>query len=206
MKRYLYIVLMAVFAFVWCSCEDYETYAEMKEKERAYIDDFIRDQKIQVIDMETFKAQGDSTSVEKNEFVLFKDKGIYMQIVRKGEGQMMEDGDRGVFMARYIECNIESGDTISGNLFADQPDFFTCKRNGDSFSASFTQGYMLLTYGSSAVPSGWLIPLSYVTPGRPNDKAAKVRLILPHSESTSIAAQYVYPTYYEITYIPESNT
>ena len=209
MKRFFYIVLMAVFATVWCSCEDYETYAEMKEKEKAYITDFIKEQKIQVIDMATFKAQGDSTSVEKNEFVLFKDKGIYMQIVRKGEGRMMDDGGRLGVVARYVECNIETGDTISGNLYEDNKelvDFFYVTRTGDSFSASFTRGHMYSIYGSSAVPNGWLVPFSYITPGRPNDKAAKVRLILPHSESTSIAAQYVYPTYYEITYILEPNT
>ncbi len=119
-----------------------------------------------------------------------------------GTTKMMEDGDRGVFMARYFEYNIESGDTISGNLYADQPDFFTCKRNGDSFSASFAKGYMYAIYGN-AVPNGWLLPLSYITPGRPNDKAAKVRLIVPHSEGTSTAAQYVYPAYYDITYMPE---
>lgn len=202
MKRYFFITIIAMFAALWCSCEDVETYAEMKEKERAHINDFIREQGIKVIDVETFTAQGDSTSVEKNEFVLFKDKGIYMQIVRKGQGRMMEDGDRGVFMARYLEYNIETGDTISGNLYA-SPDYFTCKRNGDSFSASFTQGYMMTTYNSSAVPTGWLVPFSYITPGRPNNNAAKVRLILPHGESTSLAAQYVYPTYYEITYEPD---
>jgi hypothetical protein len=105
-------------------------------------------------------------------------------------------------MARYLEYNIALGDTISGNLYASTPDYFTCERKGDTFSASFTQGYMYGIYGS-AVPKGWLLPLSYITPGRPNDKAAKVRLIVPHGEGTSNAAQYVYPTYYEITYIPE---
>ena len=193
---------MALLTIVWCSCEDYETYAEMKEKEKACINDFIREQSIKVIDMETFKANGCTTDTAKNEFVLFKDKGVYMQIVRKGGGRMMEDGDRGVFYARYLEQNIETRDTLSGNLYA-SPDHFNCKREGDSFSASFTQGYMLSTYGNSAVPSGWLVPFSYITPGRPNDKAAKVRLIVPHSEATSIAKQYVYPTYYEISYEPE---
>ena len=194
---------MTVVATLWCSCDDVETYAEMKEKERAYIDDFIKDLGIKVITKEDFETDT-ITSVEDNEFVLFEDKGVYMQIVRRGEGKLMEPGDRGIFMARYIECNIESGDTISGNLYA-SPDYFTCERKGDTFSASFTQGYMLSTYGSSAVPGGWMVPLSYITPGRPNDKAAKVRLILPHSQGTSLASQYVYPTYYEITYIPEPN-
>lgn len=202
MKKPIFIVLAILSAVAWCSCEDYETYAEQKEKEKNHIHDFIDEQDITVIDMETFEANGQVTDTAKNEFVLFEDKGIYMQIVRKGEGKMMEPGDRGVFMARYLEYNIADGDTISGNLYASTPDKFTCERKGDTFSASFTQGYMYAIYGS-AVPKGWLLPFSYITPGRPNDKAAKVRLIVPHSEGTSTAAQYVYPTYYEITYIPE---
>ena len=202
MKKPIFIVLAILSAIAWCSCEDYETYAEQKEKEKNHIYDFIDEQDRTVIDMETFEANGQVTDTAKNEFVLFEDKGIYMQIVRKGEGEMMEPGDRGVFMARYLEYNIADGDTISGNLYASTPDKFTCERKGDTFSASFTQGYMYAIYGS-AVPKGWLLPFSYITPGRPNDKAAKVRLIVPHSEGTSTAAQYVYPTYYEITYIPE---
>lgn len=202
MKKTILLTLLAILSVGLYSCEDYETYAEQKEKERAHINDFIFERGITVIDMETFVANDSTTDVSKNEYVLFEDKGVYMQIVRKGEGKMMQDGDRGVFMARYLEYNIADGDTISGNLYASTPDYFTCERNGDTFSASFTQGYMYGIYGS-AVPKGWLLPLSYITPGRPNDKAAKVRLIVPHGEGTSNAAQYVYPTFYEITYIPE---
>lgn len=202
MKKPVFISLLALFAVLLCSCEDYETYAEQKEKEKAHIEDYIKRNGIHVIDMETFEDNGYMTDTAKNEFVLFEDKGVYMQIVRKGEGEMMKDGDRVVFMPRYLEYNIASGDTISGNLYASTLDKFTCERKGDTFSASFTQGYMYGIYGS-VVPSGWLLPLSYVNLGRPNDKAAKVRLIVPHSEGTSVAAQYVYPTYYEITYIPE---
>lgn len=192
---------MTMIATLWCSCDDVETYAEMKEKEKAHIEDFISDQGITVITKAEFEKDT-ITDIENNEFVLFEDKGVYMQIVRRGEGKVMEDGDRTVFMARYLEQNIETGDTISANLYA-SPDYFTCKREGDSFTASFTQGYMLNVYGSSAVPSGWLVPFSYITPGRPNDKGAKVRLIVPHGQGTTTASQYVYPTYYEITYIPE---
>lgn len=202
MKKPVFISLLALFAVLLCSCEDYETYAEQKEKEKAHINEYIKKNDILVIDMETFEDNDYMTDTAKNEFVLFEDKGVYMQIVRKGEGEMMKDGDRVVFMPRYLEYNIASGDTISGNLYASTLDKFTCERKGDTFSASFTQGYMYGIYGS-VVPSGWLLPLSYVNLGRPNDKAAKVRLIVPHSEGTSVAAQYVYPTYYEITYIPE---
>ena len=181
----------------------YETYGEQKEREKKNIQRFIESQGIKVIDMETFIANEGVTNVDNNEFVLFEDKGVYMQIVRKGNGKLLEDGERRYFMARYLEKNIETGDTISGNLYA-SPDYFVCKREGDSFSASFTQGYMYGIYGSS-VPSGWLVPFSYITPGRPNENAAKVRLIVPHNEGTSAAAMYVYPAYYEITFTPEKD-
>ncbi|MBR3859929.1 MAG: DUF4827 domain-containing protein [Bacteroidaceae bacterium] len=201
MKRYFQIMIIALWAMLWCSCEDVETYAEMKEREKAYINEFIHEQGIQVIDMETFEENGFVTDTAKNQFVLFKDKGIYMQIVRKGEGRMMEDGDRVTFLVKYLECNIETDDTISGNLYA-APDKFICERNDDSFTVKYAEGYMSASNNGS-IPSGWLVPFSYITPGRPNDKSAKVRLILPHSESTMKASQYVYPTYFEITYEPD---
>lgn len=202
MKKSLLISSVVLLVVGLASCKKYETYADQKANERKHINEFIKDQGIKVISMETFNANGQVTDTAKNEFVLFADKGVYMQIVRKGEGKMMEDGERAVFLARYLEYNIEEGDTISGNLYASAPEKFICERKGDTFSASFTTSGL---YGNtdSSVPSGWLLPLSYVTPGRPNDKAAKVRLIVPHGEATSLAAQYVYPTYYEITYIPE---
>ena len=202
MKKTFLISLVALFAVALTSCKKYETYADQKENERKHINAFIKDQGITVISKETFEANGQVTDTAKNEFVLIADKGVYMQIVRKGEGEMLQDGDRAVYMARYLEYNIEDDDTISGNLYSSAPDKFICERKGDTFSASFTYGVMYGLYGSS-VPGGWMLPLSYITPGRPNDKAAKVRLIVPHGEATSLAAQYVYPTYYEITYIPE---
>ena len=125
---------MVLITTMWCSCDDVETYAEMKEREKACIENFILEQKIKVINEKEFEKDT-ITNVEENEFVLFGSKGIYMQIVRRGEGKMMEDGDGTTFMVRYIEQNIETGDTISGNLYANSPDVFTCSRDGDQFSA-----------------------------------------------------------------------
>ena len=61
---------------------------------------------------------------------------------------------------------------------------------------------MYSIYGTTSVPSGWLIPLTYVKPSRTtsSEKVARVRLIVPHGQGTSQASQYVYPCYYEITY------
>ena len=203
MRKYIFVAAMMMIATLWCSCDDVETYAEMKEKEKADIEKFIKRQGVKVITENQFKEKGYVTDTARNEFVLFESSGVYMQIVRRGEGKMMEDGERKVFLVRYFEQNIQTGETLSTNYYQGV-DKLTCKREDATYTASFTEGYMLSTYGSSAVPNGWLVPFNYITPGRPNDKGAKVRLIVPHDHGTSIAAQYVYPTYYEITYIPES--
>ena len=54
MKKYIYIAIMAIVATIWCSCEDVETYADMKKKERACIEYFIQEQGIKVITKEEF--------------------------------------------------------------------------------------------------------------------------------------------------------
>jgi hypothetical protein len=75
------------------SCDDGETYAEMKDKEKNAIRRFLKDNDlvgpISVISESKFYEQDSLTDTTKNEFVLFADDGVYMQIVRKGEGQSM---------------------------------------------------------------------------------------------------------------------
>ena len=58
------------------------------------------------------------------------------------------------------------------------------------------------TTNSTAVPKGWIVPLSYVNIGRQNDEEgiALVRLIVPHSEGTAAATSNVAPFFYEISY------
>jgi hypothetical protein len=66
---------------------------------------------------------------------------------------------------------------------------------------------MLSVYGTASVPAGWLVPFSYIKVGRAKtltDEKAKVRLIVPHSQGHTIAAQDVLPFYYEITYEKEA--
>ena len=157
MKKFIYL-LLAVMAFgsFFAACDDTETYADMKEKEREAIDAFIKSEGIKVISLEQFEEQDSTTDVSKNEYVLFKDNGVYMQIVRKGEGAPIADGERAEVIARYYEVNIKEGDTLTGNLYdASNPDFLTIENKSGNYSGSFTSGYMYSAYGSS-VPSGWL--------------------------------------------------
>lgn len=182
------------------ACDDTETYAEMKEKEREAIEAYIKSEGIKVISYEQFCAQDSTTDVEKKEYVLFKDKGVYMQIVRKGEGEPLANGERAEINVRYYEVNIKEMDTLTGNLYdASNHDVMTIENKNGSYSGSFTSGYMYSAYGSP-VPSGWMMPLPYIRLKFMLSDFPKVRLIVPHSEGQSTASSYVYPCFYEITY------
>ena len=200
MKKLLYSLLaFVVIGNFFAACDDTETYADMKEKEREAIEAFVKSMGINPISLEQFYAQDSTTDVAKNEYVRFEDNGVYMQIVRKGEGAPIADGERAEVIARYYEVNIKEGDTLTGNLYdASNPDFLTIENKSGNYSGSFTSGYMYSAYGSS-VPSGWLVPMPYLNIGR-KEPIAKVRLIVPHSEGRSTAASYVYPCFYEITH------
>lgn len=201
MKKSIYSVLLLLAgACLFQACDDTETYAEMKEKERDAINAFIKSEGINVISMDQFYEQDSLTNLDNNEFVLFSDNGVYMQIVRKGEGAPLEDGERAEIIARYLEVNIKTGDTLTANKYAAaNPDYLTVTNKSGSYTGSFTSGYMKSNYGSS-VPSGWLVPMPYINLGRKQSTITSLRLIVPHSEGQSTATSYVYPCYYEITY------
>lgn len=195
-----WLLIFATTAGFLHSCDDTETYADMKESERKAIEAYIKSEGIKVINLEQFYAQDSTTNVDMNEYVLFKDNGVYMQIIRKGDGTPLADGERAEIIARYVEVNIKEGDTITGNWFnASNPDIMTIENNKGSYKGSFTSGYMKTSYGSS-VPSGWLVPMPYINLGRNTSKIAKIRLIVPHSQGQSTATTYVYPCFYEISY------
>ena len=188
------------------ACNDGVTYAELKDDEREAIKRFIELNDIKVIDEDLFEEQDSMTNVAANEYVLFKESGIYMQIVERGEGKLLEDG-RHEILARYLEKQIvEDGttDTLSLNTMGNQfphPDEFILTKEGNAMSASFgAGGAMYQIHGNAYVPTGWLVPLSYLKIGRETSARSKVKLIVPHSEGTSTASSKVFPCYYEITY------
>lgn len=203
MKKIVHLLfaLLAVGA-TFQACDDTETYADMKEKEREAIEAYIKSEGIKVISLEQFYAQDSTTDVSQNEYVLFKDNGVYMQILRKGEGKPIADGVRMELIARYYEVNIKEMDTLTGNPFdSSNPDKLTVENKSGNYSGSFTAGYMLSAYGSP-VPSGWMVPLPYLRFKKtlPGNDIPKVRLIVPHSEGQSTASSYVYPCLYDISY------
>ena len=205
--KFLALTLIAIVALA--SCSDSETYADMKKKERSAINRYIANQKINVISEDVFNAQNQTTNVDKNEWVLFDGTGVYMQIVREGCGKKLESGKTEKVLCRFNEYNIlESDSTLQcSNIYSYlwEVEKMTVKNTSGTFSGTFDKESSLMynTYSSTAVPSGWLAPLTYIKLGIPaseTDEIAKVKLIVPHSMGQDNAAQKVYPCMYEITY------
>ena len=205
--KFLALTLIAIVALA--SCSDSETYADMKKKERSAINRYIANQKIKVISEDVFNAQNQTTNVDKNEWVLFDGTGVYMQIVREGCGKKLESGKTEKVLCRFNEYNIlESDSTLQcSNIYSYlwEVEKMTVKNTSGTFSGTFDKKSSLMynTYSSTAVPSGWLVPLTYIKLGIPasaTDEIAKVKLIVPHSMGQSNASQNVYPCMYEITY------
>ena len=212
MRKFLLLaisVMVASAAFI--SCDDEETYADQKEREAKQINKWLLDHKVDVITMEEFLKDTVTNNPDngpdksRNEYVLFEDNGVYMQIVRRGNGRAIKDGERWNLNADYVELYVGDGDTMTMNIYQQTPDQFTLKRSGANYTASFTKGVMLSAYGYS-VPNSWLMPFPYITPGFLNSNAAKVRLIVPHNQGTQHAASNVYPSFFEITLSPFKNT
>ena len=225
MKRIYWMFLAALVVMAQYSCNKEEkTYGEQKKHEREVVKSFInRDVvmmignatlldlgKIKVITEEEFVNQDSTTKVEDNEFVLFTNTGVYMQIVREGTGNRIEPGENRRLICRFWEYNI-MGDSLQLTnripKYATRPEYMNVSNNSGYISASFdltmpTGSLMYSTYGDSDVPDGWLKPLEYIRVGVQTDETpiAKVRLIVPHSEGHSHAMGSVYPCFYELTF------
>ncbi len=122
MRKYIGALLaLLACASCLCSCNNDDTYADQKKRERKVINAFLnrdvaiideegdticRVGKINPITEAQFYAQDSTTNVEKNEYVLFSGSGIYMQIVREGVGEKLKSGDNKRILCRFIEYNI----------------------------------------------------------------------------------------------------
>ena len=222
------------------SCDDEDSYGKRKSKERKTINSFIKKgtlimaadaadtlvyvPPIKVISEKQFEEQDSTTDVSKNEYVYFPQTGIYMQIVRRGCGSVLKNGEKAAVLCRYKEYNInERNDSAVLVSFNDDPvkyqslyDKIDVVNNSGTFKKSWSltednTGYQSRLYAyyaskyktSISVPEGWLVPLSYIKLGRPQkegDEIAKVRLIVPHEMGHEVALKWVCAFYYEITY------
>ena len=204
--KHTIIALLSLFCLVttFVACNDYETYGDKKNKERAAIKQFLADSAINVISEDVFHNQGDMTDNSKNEFVYMNNTGVYMQIVHKGCGEPLRDGENSDLMVRFLELCLLDSTAIYNDTAPYDVDVMNVRRQGNVFTASLTDGVMMSAYNTESVPTGWLVPLKYVNVGRPrteDDHIAKVRLIVPHTQGHSVASSYVYPYYYEISFV-----
>lgn len=195
--------------FTLMSCDDTESYADQKKKERSAIRSHIAKENIKVITEKEFHAQDSTTDVSKNEYVLFETTGVYMQIIREGCGEKLKDGETATVICRFKEWNLLTDSLQLANNIENSslnfPDLMSVKNTSGTFKASFIQGssVMYSIYGSGSVPAGWLAPLSYIKigrPAKPGEEIAKVKLIVPHTQGHQYASSGVYPCLYEITY------
>lgn len=228
MKRWMQgLWALVLTGLVLTACSDGETYADQKDKERRAIEAFqarsplvlrnaegdtlLNTAGIKVISQATFEAQDSTTNVAANEYVLFGNTGVYMQIVRKGPGEKLKSGETTRIICRYWEYNILGDSLQTSNMvryWSTNPEILDVSNNSGTIQASFNTsvnggGAMYAAYKSTATPRGWILPLSYVNIGRQvaaDEGVAKVRLILPHAQGTSNATSNVYPCFYEITY------
>ena len=221
MNKLLKTLLFALplLAFITSCKDDDDSYAELRERERKLVSAFIKNgcevndansislsvKPIKVISLDTFIANDSTTNVSENEYVYFPTTGLYMQIVRKGTGKPLKQGESATVICRYIEYNI-GGDSIQSTnrslLYAAMPEVLNVTNNYGTLSGTFTSGVMLSYYGSS-VPSGWLTPINYINLGRltnKDDELALVRVIVPSTIGQSNQSSSVYPCFFEISY------
>lgn len=221
----LYTLLLFVFATVviFTACDEDETYSDKRKREKKQVETFLKkgvtvydaDQSqvllhvpadIKVISEEEFYANDSVTNVDANEYVLFKKTGVYMQIVRKGPGKKLQEGESTTILNRFTEYNIAADSISCTNKilpYETMEDKMTVVNTGGTFTASFLSGLMFSIYQSASVPTGWLVPLSYINIGRqdaPDQEVALVRLIVPSTQGQSDANNNVYACFYEISY------
>ena len=207
MKKILFALAALACIVGVSSCDDTETYAEQRDRENSAISQFLRDSSITVINETQFREQNYTTNLDDNEFVLMQNTGVYMQIVRKGDGSPRESGEPTTVLCRVTERNLRTDSIQLTNevlAFASIPEKMNVTNTNGTFSASFdtSSSLMYTFYGSASVPSGWLVPLSYINLSRhtADDAIAKVRLIVPSTQGHQYASSGVYPCYYSITY------
>lgn len=198
-------LILLTLAISVASCNKTETYAEKKARESEQIQGFISERNIKVIKLDEFLKDTITDNPEEgpdktlNEYVLFPENGVYMQIVRRGEGTALDDGETRLFNVRFLEYNIATGDTIDMSLHTNDSEVVKCTRTGSYYTAVLLPGSRMSRYGNS-VPSGWLVPMPFITPGFVYNglNASKIKIIVPHDQGTTTAMNAVQPYYYEL--------
>lgn len=208
MKKINILLVAFVGILAMISCNNNDSYADQLDRERNAINAYIVKHGIKVISEDQFNNQGEITNVDKNEYVMFANTGVYMQIVDRGVGENIKKGETATVLCRFDEYNILR-DTLqlSNNVLATSGvvDKMSVTNTSGTFTAAFdpSSSVMAKAYNQNAVPTGWLVPMPYIKIGRiktATDKLARVRLIVPSSQGHQKASDGVYPCFYDITY------
>ena len=155
------------------SCDNGKTYAEMKEDEADAIHAWILSHNYQIISERDFYNQ--DTVTNENQFVLFEESGVYMNIMCKGpngeNGEVLKEGSHEI-LSRFVEVAVQSrdelefsvGDTLlwnmgnTGNSTLELfPEEYKLTISSSSYSAAFqtSREYSMASiYGTTSVPSG----------------------------------------------------
>ena len=209
MRKLGFLCLMLIGLMMIASCNDEETYADQKKREKAAISKYIADSAVNVISEEEF-LKDTTTDVKKNEWVLFLSSGVYMQIVRRGSGKPLAYGESETVLCRFTERNLLTDSVQLSNVIfpgaSQMPDKMSVTNYSGTFRGSFDKSslmYRVYGNGSTTVPQGWLVPLTFINIGRyinAGDEIAQVRIIVPHDMGQTYAVASVYPCLYDITY------
>ncbi len=208
MKKLLFLWALVVSVITIASCNNHETYADQLDRENNAINAYIVKSGINPISEEQFAKQNNTTDTTKNQYVLFASSGVYMQILEKGAGSIVQNSETARVLVRFSEYNILT-DTIqlsNKNLYwSNIVDKMSVTNTQGTYTASFNSTSSLMTkaYGNTSVPSGWLVPMPYINIGRlinANDKLAHVKLIVPSQQGQAYATRGVYPCMYDITF------
>ena len=231
MKKFLFAIMAIAALFSFAACNDTETYKDLRDRELDSISSFLRHENVKVISEEEFKSRWEKkqkdnsvvltdTSKNNNEYVLFNSNGIYMQVVDMGCGDYIQKGETTDVLVRFYEynlglkaaiCNESLQLTNNTVVYSYMLDKMSVTNNSGTFTGSFdtSNSLMAATYNSSTyygtsgtVPSGWLIPFSWVKIGRPkkdSEHVAHVRILVPHSYGTTAASGSVYACLYDMT-------
>lgn len=226
MKNFLFAMIAFAAVFSFAACNDSETYKDMRDRELDSISSFLRKDNIKVISEDEFTRRWNDnqrltdTAKNNNEWVLFNSNGIYMQVIDQGCGDYIKKGETADVLVRFDEYNLSYAAemsnkclTLSNNVpaYSYYVDKMSVTNTSGTFTGSFVNpkaSLMALTYNSSytgissTVPSGWLIPFSWVKIGRPktdDDRIAHVRLLVPHSYGTTSASGSVQACVYDMT-------
>ncbi len=211
MKKIVFLLLAAISVAVSISsCSDSETYADQKKRERSAINKYISENNIKVLSEAEFNSNGQVTDTAKHEYVYLNNSGCYLQIIRKGCGEKLKDGETATILCRYQEYNLLTDSLQSSNMigyYISVVDKMNVTNTSGTFTGTFKAGeslmYTLYGSGSTTVPSGWLVPLTYINIGRQDsedNEIARIRIIVPHTQGHAYATQGVYPCLYDLTY------